>query len=113
MKRASETGKGRRKWLHKRLAHNVLMHPDYSTEASRGNRDASSLFKILRDLGAPDECYVVASDHEIDDSFQPLNHMLVDKYVEFGHGTIFSCLPGRLALFKTAFPHRSFIVHRT
>ena len=112
MSRAFETAKSRRKWLHKRLAHSVEMHPNYSEEAPRGSRDEESLFNILRDLAASLECYVITSDHDIDDSFQSLNSVLKDRYAEFGHGTILSCLPGKLALFKTAFPHRSIIEHR-
>jgi len=88
------------------------MHPDYSKEAPRGSRDEESLFKILRDLGASENCYIVASDHEFDDSFQSLNSVLKDSYADFGHGTILSCFPSKLALFKTAFPHKSIIVHR-
>lgn len=112
MKRAFETSKSRKKWLQRRLSHRVTMHSDYSKEVPRGKRDEVSLLNILRDLGAPEECYLVASDHEMDDSFQSLAFMFAEKYAEFGHGTILSCIPGKLALFKTAFPHKSFIVHR-
>lgn len=112
MKRAFETAKGRTKWLHKRLAHQVEMHPDHSNEIPRGERDEESLLNTLRKLGAPEECYVVASDHATDDSFQSLSILITERYAEFGHGTIFSCLPGKLAFFKTAFPHKRIIVHR-
>ena len=112
MVRAFETKKGRTKWLHKRLAHSVKMHPHYSSEVPRGERDEESIVNALRKFGAPEECYVIASDHEVDDSFQSLSLLLKLRYAEFGHGTIFSCRPGKLALFKTAFPYKSIIVRR-
>lgn len=111
-KRAFETRKSRAKWLEKRLSHSVGMHPEYTKEAPRGKRDEASLLSMLRDLGAPEECYIVASDHEIDDRFQSLSDVLENRYAEFGHGTIFSCIPGKLALFRSAYPHKSFIIHR-
>ena len=112
MERAFKTENGRLKWLHKRLAHNIEMHPKYSREVPRGERDGDSLVKALRKLGATEECYIVASDHKTDDSFQSLSLLITERYAEFGHGTIFSCLPGKLALFKTAFPHKSVIAYR-
>lgn len=111
-RRALATTESRSKWLEKRLSHNVEMHPEYTKEVPRGQRDGESIINILRDLGAPQECYIVASDHESDDSFQSLSDVLTNRYAEFWHGTILSCIPGRLALFKTAPPHKSFIVYR-
>jgi len=95
------------------------MHPRFTSEPARGNRDSDSLLKILKKLGAPKECYIIASDdgpnyeaHEFDDSFRSLQDTLENAYREFSHGTILSCVPGKLALFRTAYPFKNFIVHR-
>lgn len=111
LKRAFESIKSRERWL-RRLFHQIEMHPEFAEEPPRGSRDEDSLFKALRDLGAPEMCYVIASDSDMDDSFQSLRQILTIAYVEFAHGTILSCIPGKLALFRTAYPHKHFIVHR-
>ena len=101
----------REKWL-ERLAHQVTMHPEFSSEPPKGSRDEESLLKALRELGAPEMCYVTAADGAFDDTFQPLAEMLAKMYDYHSHGTIFSCIPGRLALFRTAYPQKHLIVHR-
>jgi hypothetical protein len=101
----------RDKWL-KKLTHSVSMHPTFTSEPPKGERSPAALLVALRALGAPDYCYVVASDSELDNSIQDLGIMIRDALERFGHGTILSCVPGRLALFRTAWPHKHFIVHR-
>ena len=108
---AFSTVKGREKWL-RRLLHQIEMHPDFAVEPVKGQRDRDSLLRALQALGAPENCYIIASDSDLDDSFHSLPYTLEAAYWEFGHGTILSCIPGKLALFRSAFPHRNFIVHR-
>jgi hypothetical protein len=103
--------KNRDKWL-KKLAHSVSMHPKFSIEPPKGARDPDALLAALRALGASDVCYVIASDSGLDDSMQDLGAMIRDASEHFGHGTILSCIPGKLAMFRTAWPHRQFVVHR-
>ncbi|MGB0506354.1 MAG: hypothetical protein ACPGGK_09170 [Pikeienuella sp.] len=111
LRRAFATQNSREKWL-RRLCHDIEMHPDFSNEPPRGSRDENSLFKRLIDLGAPQSCYVIASDSDLDDSFQPLHTMIATAHLNFNHGTILSCVPGRLALFRTAHPCKHIIAHR-
>ena len=109
---------GREKFQ-RRLRHQINMHPDFTTLPPKGQRDEAALLAALRKLGAPVLCYVIASDdgpdfapHVLDDGFHPLAETLEQAYCAFSHGTILSCIPGQLALFRSAFPHKHYIVHR-
>lgn len=110
-KRKLKTVKGRQKWLHN-LRHYVEMHPKFSHQPPSGQRDPEDLIKQLRKLGAGDSCYVVASDSDLDDTFQSLKEMVEQQFDLFGHGTILSCIPGKLALYRSAWPHHNLIIHR-
>ena len=67
----------------------------------------------LRRLGAPASAYVIASDvPELDDTFRDLEQLVGTELYGCGHGTIVSCVPGKLALFRTAWPHEHLVVHR-
>jgi hypothetical protein len=110
-KRLLASEKGRAKWL-TRLLHNIDMHPDFSLEPPRGERSDDYVLARLRQLGASHQCYVVASDSDLDDSFQSLEAMVRGAGNLFGHGTILSCVPGKLALFRNAYPYQTLIVHR-
>jgi hypothetical protein len=110
-KRQLASEKGRAKWL-KRLHRNISMHPEFSSEPLRGERSNDHLLTTLRRLGAGQQCYVVASDSHLDDSFQSLENMVHQAGTLFGHGTILSCIPGILALFRQPYPNHTLIVHR-
>ncbi len=110
-KRLLASEKRRAKWL-TRLLHNIDMHPDFSTEPQRGERSDDHVLARLRQLGASQQCYVVASDSNLDDSFQSLENLVRGAGNLFGHGAILSCVPGQLALFRNAYPHQTLIVHR-
>ncbi len=115
---ALKSADGRERWL-RRLRHQIEMHPDFSVEPPRGNRDKDGLLNILVDIGAPPDCYIFASDsspdygsHRLDDSFHSLRYSLAAMFWECSHGTILSCIPGKLALFRSAHPHRHYIIQR-
>ena len=111
-KRQLATAKGREKFLD-HLRHNFEMHPDHTVEPDKGKRDPDSLLAALREKGAGADCYVVASDRDFDGTMQPLEEMVRRAADVFYHGTIFSCVPGKLALYKQAVPHGTVLVHRT
>lgn len=105
-----ETGRG--KFL-SRLCHGIAPHPAYASALRRGQRSADAMLERLRKLGAPAACYVIASDHPaLDDTFLDLESLLSTELYRCHHGTIVSCIPGRLALYRTAWPHQHLVVHR-
>jgi hypothetical protein len=111
-KRLLANSRTREKWL-KKLAHSVSMHPVFTVEPPKGQRSPEALTALLRELKAPEYCYVIASDSELDDSMQDLGAMIQGAAENFGHGTILSCIPGKLALFRTAWPHKHLVTHMT
>ena len=102
---------GRQKWLRK-LRHGDWVLPKYKIEFPKGSRSDAAMLAAMRAAGAGPTCYVIASDSGLDDSFQPLAEMIIGGHKFFGHGTILSSIPGKLAFFRTAWPHQHFIVHR-
>jgi hypothetical protein len=96
------SAKGRSKWLG-RLCHNIGMHPKYTFQPPKGERSDEAILQKLQHLGAPPRCYVIASDNsDLDDTFQDLEQMVRGAHKLFGHGTILSCRPGKLALYRDA-----------
>jgi hypothetical protein len=104
-------GGARDRWL-RQIAHQMPMHPDYTTEPPNGSRDMDSLLASLRGLGAGRRCYVVAAHSDLDDTFQDTEYAVLRAPWLFTHSTILSCIPGELALFRTALPIRHLIVRR-
>ena len=105
--RALETPKGLAKWRG-RLAHSIAPREAFCTAPARGARDPAA----LRRLGAPERCRLIVSDMDGEDADLALDEALCDALPEFTHGAFLSCLPGKLALFRSAWPHAQLIVHR-
>ncbi len=62
-------------------------------------QDAETIAALLKRLGAPDCCYVVAADKHLDGQMHDLIEAL-DEVVGFLGGTVISCVPGRLLYFE-------------
>ena len=62
-------------------------------------QDAETIAALLKNLGAPDNCYVVAADRHLDGQMLVLTDAL-DEVVGFLGGTVISCVPGRLLYFE-------------
>ena len=54
---------------------------------------------MLRQKGAPDSCYVMSDNPDIDGREMPLTDAL-SKTVGMDAGTLVSCIPGKLAYFE-------------
>ena len=110
-KRKVLMGGSRDRWL-RQIAHRIPMHTDFTSEPEKGSRDMDSLLVRLRALGAGSTCYIVSSDGSLDDTFQDTEYAVLRAPWLFTHATILSCIPGELALFRTAMPIRHLVVHR-
>ncbi len=69
------------------------------------------IYKILREKGAPDLCYIISSDKDIDQKTNKLCDSL-DIIVGSGYGTIISCIPGKLGYFEGESPGDRCILER-
>jgi hypothetical protein len=68
------------------------------TLASRAQKP-EDIAKLLKQKGAPDVCFVVSEDSNLDRQQLPLLAAL-EQVVGYGMGTFISCIPGKLAYFE-------------
>jgi hypothetical protein len=72
---------------------------------------ASSIAEVLLGFGAPEMCYVLSENPEVDAALLPLDFAL-SAVVGKGFGTFVSCVPGRLAYFEGEGPSVRCILRR-
>ena len=63
------------------------------------HQSAESIEELLRSKGAPQKCYVMSDDQNIDRQELELTEALA-KIVGMDAGALISCIPGRLAYFE-------------
>jgi hypothetical protein len=66
--------------------------------------------KQLVNMGAPKMCYVLSTDSNIDRQTLPLSRVLQSIVGGGNHGTLLSCVPGRLGYFEGESPGERFIL---
>jgi hypothetical protein len=59
-----------------------------------------NVYKILKSKGAPEMCYIISNDWDIDGKELPLTEAL-EKIVKHGSGTFVSCVAGKLGYFES------------
>ena len=79
----------------------ILTGPGTKRSASgwKTQSSAESIEDILRHKGAPDICYVMSGNPDIDAREMPLTEAL-PKTIGMDTGTLVSCIPGKLAYFE-------------
>ncbi|MGE6375772.1 hypothetical protein [Peribacillus muralis] len=84
-----------------RLCHNYgkTLLPEYMIEIPTPNSDYQEIATLLKKQGAPNDCYVISWNEEIDGKKLSLNEAL-KKVVGFGMPSIISCIEGSLAYFE-------------
>lgn len=90
-----------------RLNHCRDFDPRYVAPLASGVSVAS----LLKARGAPDTCYVLSANCELDGREMPLVEALNAAEVG-GWGTIVSCVPGRLAYFHDECGERRLVLER-
>jgi hypothetical protein len=81
----------------------------YAKLVSADQQCADALFKILKQKGAPDLCYVMSSNSNLDEEELSLYRAL-ERTIGFGMGTLISCIPGKLAYFEFEEPGERYIL---
>lgn len=90
--------KRRKKFLLQDLGHFKYLDPRFAHSVPKRQQSASLLRELLKGKGAPDLCYVVSTDPELDGREVPLGEAL-ERIVGITEGFA-SCIPGRLAYFE-------------
>src|SRR5882724_3995143 len=84
-----ESAKGRVRLLAK-FPHCRDLNMSYTTLVPAAQQHAKAILKLLKQRGAPDLCYVISADCDIDNRELPLEKAL-DEAVGMNMGTFISC----------------------
>lgn len=71
----------------------------FATLIPSNRQSAESIEELLRSKGAPQKCYVMSEDQNIDGQELELTEALA-KIVGMDAGALISCIPGKLAYFE-------------
>jgi hypothetical protein len=95
---SSSTPKNRLK-LRSYLAHchDIDMHFAFRIPSKKQKID--DIYMHLKEKGAPDTCYVLSENIQIDNLELPLKKAL-EETIGMGMGTFLSCIPGKLAYYE-------------
>jgi hypothetical protein len=74
-------------------------------------QNPAAINEELSRLGAPDTCFVISEDSDIDGLEMSLSDAL-DQIIEAGNGAIVSCITGHLAFYHSEEPGERYILHR-
>jgi hypothetical protein len=102
--------KGRAK-LRAALPHFSDLDPRYARRVPPAEQQAGAIEALLRRLGAPALCQLLAEDAQLDGREMPLAEAL-GAVVGRGMGAFISCLPGRLAYFEAEDAGERYVLHR-
>jgi hypothetical protein len=93
-----ESKSGRKKILNG-FNHCHDLDPRFARQISSSHNSAASIEVLLRQKCAPDNCYVMSDNPDIDGREMQLTDAL-SKTVGMDAGTLVSCIPGKLAYFE-------------
>lgn len=102
--------KGRRKIVNG-LDHCGDIDAQYKILVPIGQQAAENVYKILREKNAPDTCYIISSNYEIDEKEMKLIDAL-KKTIGSSCGTFISCIAGKLGYFEFEEPNQRYILER-
>jgi hypothetical protein len=85
--------------LRQALAHLHALDRRYTRSVPPDVHEVRAITRLLQQRGAPETCYVLAEDPELDDRCLPLQDALT-AIVGRGSGAILSCIPGKLAYYE-------------
>jgi hypothetical protein len=89
----------RRKDITRTFCHFKHLDMSYAIRVPSTHRLTPELSKLLKSRGAPDSCYAISEDDELDGK----EVLLLDALALIrgrGIGTFLSCIPGKLAYFE-------------
>jgi hypothetical protein len=89
----------RRKDITRSLAHFKHLDPRYIVPIAPREQHVPEILRLLKAKGAPEKCYALSEDDELDRKEVVLADAL-KTIVGRGMGTFLSCIPGKLAYFE-------------
>ena len=106
-----ELGPKRRKDVRALLDHGVTLDRRYAHHLQGSQASARSIAEALRKHGAPDTCYLISADAELDGREMALSDAVEAVSGSF-HGGFVSCLPGKLGYFEYEDMKSAYLLNR-
>ena len=72
----------------------------YAKLIPSNQQSGESIYRLLKEKGAPEFCYIMSDDSAIDQKEMPLREAIL-KVEGTNYGTLVSCIAGKLAYFET------------
>jgi hypothetical protein len=103
--------KARKKFIAEHLYHMADLDTRYAKQIEPGSQFVEQIHHLLTSRGAPESCYLVSTNTELDGSTIDLLSALQRTVAQF-EGTFISCIPGRLAYFEGEGKNERYILER-
>lgn len=94
-----DSKKGRKKLI-AGFYHLSNLEEKYAIEVSPNKQWAEDIYKMLREKGSPNICYVISTDKEIDGKELKLDDVLEEIVGNCANGTFISCIAGKLGYYE-------------
>ena len=98
------SNKKRREEITSNFDHCNDLENKYKNQIPVNRQNAEDVYKILKEKKAPDICYIISYQDEIDGKEMILKKVLVESIFDTPFiytGTFISCIPGKLALYSS------------
>jgi hypothetical protein len=106
-----ELGPKRRRDLRELLDHDVALNLRHARHLRGDKASAVSVVEDLRKHAAPETCYVISADEDLDGREMPLSEA-VGAIVGSSFGGFVSCIPGKLGYFEYEEARSAYLLHR-
>lgn len=73
---------------------------EFMTLVPPNQQFSKGIYKLLKDKGAPQKCYLISNNWDIDGKEMTLSEAL-EQTVGYGSGTFVSCIAGKLGYFES------------
>lgn len=107
---AKGAGKARDKFVDG-LSHNLEVDNRFARKVRSSTDTEQWILDELRRHGAPEACYVISTNPDLDGRSMPLAEALGEVHA-MQQGTLISCIPGQLAYYEGEDAHERYVLHR-
>ncbi len=107
---AKGAGKARDKFVDG-LNHSLEVDDRFARKVPASTDTVEWILDELRRRGAPEACYVISTNPDLDSRAMPLAEALGEVHA-MHMGTLISCIPGQLAYYEGEDPHERYVLHR-
>ena len=90
----------RRRDVLRTLYHFRDLDPRFMIKVPPAEQTAGGIEALLRARGAPELCYAISTDENLDGRTVTLRDAITRLIGVVGHGTLLSCVPGHLGYFE-------------